>query len=66
MTMINSRAWDELRAASSELSKRHCIDSSMLAVIGEVARRFEVPQSPEAEAVDVFLTGLLDALGAAA
>jgi hypothetical protein len=61
----DGRAWDELRAAGGELSNRDGLDSEMIALIGEVARRFEVPRSPEAEAVDVFLTGLLDAIGEA-
>jgi hypothetical protein len=64
----DGRAWDELRAAGGELSERHDdIDNKeIIELVNRVARQFEVPRSPEAEAVNIFLAGLLDAIGEAA
>jgi hypothetical protein len=56
------RAWDELRAAGGELAECHGIEYAQVAVIvSRVQRQFEVPRSPESEAVLVFLSGLLNA-----
>jgi hypothetical protein len=59
---IDNRGWDELRAAGGELSN-HCGIERTIAVVSRIAPQFEVPRSQEAEAVDVFLSGLLRALG---
>jgi hypothetical protein len=61
------RAWDELRAAGRELAECHGIKYPQVgAIVALVARQFEVPRSPEAEAVNVFLDGLLSAFAEAA
>jgi hypothetical protein len=63
---IENRAWDELRSAGNELSKHVIEYGEIAAVVGRVARQFELPSSPEAEAVSGFLIGLLNALDEAA
>jgi hypothetical protein len=62
-----TRAWDELRGAGGELSGHYIIDVRQIAaIVARVAFHFEVPRSPQAEAIDVFLTGLQHALEAVA
>jgi hypothetical protein len=65
MTTNNTRAWEELRAAGGELA--NCSDyDDIVRIVSRLAPYFEVPRSPEAEAANVFLGELRDALDEAA
>jgi hypothetical protein len=62
-----TRPWNELYDAGAELSGADIIGVRQIAaIVARVAFYFELPRSPEAEAVDVFLTGLRHGLEAVA
>jgi hypothetical protein len=56
---MTSRCWEELRRAGKALGED---PAAVCSIVGAVALDFELPQSPEAAAVGIFLTELLDAL----
>ena len=60
------RCWEHLRAAGAQLSRltgdTACSLAGMRDEVEEAARGFELPQTAEAEAVHVFLDGLIEAL----
>jgi hypothetical protein len=62
-TSPSNRSWDELRAAGGELS---AYGGDIATIVSRVQRYFEVPHTPEEEAIGVFLIGLTDALDSAA
>jgi hypothetical protein len=55
MTDRTERCWEELRRAGKALAKGEGDPSE---IINAVASYFELPSSPETEAVHVFLDGL--------
>ena len=61
---MSTRRWETLRSAGRELATQHCDCSQIIEIVHEAERQFEISQTPEAQAVAVFLDGLTSALDA--